>query len=73
MIPLSQSENQNNIYFFKALATTINNNLDDLKEFIRSVHDELHFINEMEDIELNRDWSQPGKLKSFDLVSHKEV
>jgi hypothetical protein len=27
----------------------------------------------MEDIELNRDWSQPGKLKYAELVVHKEV
>ena len=33
----------------------------------------MHFINEMEDIELNRDWSQPGKLKYAELVVHKEV
>jgi hypothetical protein len=27
----------------------------------------------MEDIELNRDWSQPKKFKSSDLIQHKQV
>lgn len=60
-------------HYLCAFTATIHNNLEDLNEFIRSVHDELHFINEMEDIELNRDWSQPGKLKLNELIQHKKV
>jgi hypothetical protein len=45
--------------------------LESLKEFNRLVQDELRYIGEMEDIELNRDWSQPKKFKSSELIQHK--
>jgi len=47
--------------------------LESLLEFYRIVQDELKYLNEMEDIELNRDWSQPKKFKSSDLIQHKQV
>ena len=47
--------------------------LESIKEFNASVQDELRYIGEMEDIELNRDWSQPKKLKSSELIQHKLV
>lgn len=42
-------------------------------EFNKLIQDELRYISEMEDIELNRDWSQPKKLNSSDLIQHKMV
>ena len=47
--------------------------LEELNEFLRMVHDELHYLNQIEDLELNRDWSQPNKLKSNELLKHKQV
>jgi Cys-tRNA synthase (O-phospho-L-seryl-tRNA:Cys-tRNA synthase) len=49
------------------------NSLDSLIEFNKLIQDELKYISEMEDIELTRDWSQPKKLKSSDLIQHKMV
>jgi hypothetical protein len=46
-------------------------NMDSLIEFNKLIQDELRYLSEMEDIELNRDWSQPRKLKSTDLIQHK--
>lgn len=42
-------------------------------EFNKLIQDELRYISEMEDIELNRDWSQPKKFKSSELIQHKLV
>lgn len=47
--------------------------MDSLIEFNKLIQDELKYISEMEDIELTRDWSQPKKLKSSDLIQHKMV
>ena len=47
--------------------------LESIKEFNQSVKDELRYLSEIEDIELNRDWSQPKKLKSSELIQHKLV
>lgn len=45
--------------------------LDTLMEFNKLVQDELRYLNEMEDIEYNRDWSQPCRFKSSELIQHK--
>ncbi len=47
--------------------------LESLKEFNCAIQDELRYLSEMEDIELNRDWSQPKKIKSSELIQHKLV
>ena len=47
--------------------------LESLKEFNGAIQDELRYLSEMEDIELNRDWSQPKKMKSSELIQHKLV
>lgn len=57
--------------YLSVIVTTMRNNLQDLYDLIRLVHDELHYINDMEDMELNRDWSQPGKLNLDHLKQHK--
>ena len=49
------------------------NQLESIKEFNAAVQEELRYISEMEDIELNRDWSQPKKLKSVELIQHRHV
>jgi hypothetical protein len=36
------------------------------------MNDELRYMNEIEDIELNRDWSQPNKLNSGELLKYKK-
>ncbi len=36
-------------------------------------NEELRFMNEIEDIEINRDWSQPNRLNSVNLVKYKQV
>ena len=66
--------NQLNIEYHLLCSATksVRSNLDSLNEFIKLVHDELHYINEMEDVELNRDWSQPGKLSASELVKHRK-
>ena len=43
-----------------------------LKDFVKSVNDELHYLDEKEVIELNRDWSSPNKLNSSSLVNFKK-
>lgn len=40
---------------------------------MKLVNDELRYMNEIEDIELNRDWSQPNKLNSNELIQYKKV
>lgn len=57
-------------YLCKSLKLT-QQDLESLIEFNKLIQDELRYINEMEDIELNRDWSQPTKLNSSDLIQHK--
>jgi hypothetical protein len=34
-----------------------NQNFEDLYEFLKLMNDELRYMNEIDDIELNRDWS----------------
>jgi hypothetical protein len=46
-------------------------NMDVLIEFNKLIQEELKYLYEMEDVELNRDWSQPKKLKSSELIQHK--
>lgn len=53
-------------------AKSVKNNLESLGEYIRLVHDELHYINQMEDVELNRDWSMPAKLNYSELSKHRK-
>jgi len=48
-------------------------NFEDLYEFMKLVNDELRYLNELELIELNRDWSQPNKLNSSELLKYKKV
>jgi hypothetical protein len=48
-------------------------NFEDLYEFMKLVNDELRYLNELELIELNRDWSQPNKLNSSELFKYKKV
>jgi hypothetical protein len=45
--------------------------LETLMEFNKLIQDELKYVNDMEDIEYNRDWTQPRRLKSSDLIQHK--
>jgi hypothetical protein len=40
---------------------------------MKLVNDELRYLNELELIELNRDWSQPNKLNSSELFKYKKV
>ena len=53
-------------------AKTVKGNLESLGEYIGLVHEELSYIGQIEDIELNRDWSAPGKLSAADLARHKK-
>lgn len=46
-------------------------NLDSLYELTKLIHQEIKFFNEIEDIELNRDWSQLNKLNSNELFEYK--
>ena len=48
-------------------------NFEDLYEFMKLVNDELRYLNELELVELNRDWSQPNKLNSSELFKYKKV
>ena len=41
-------------------AKTVKGNLESLGEYIELVHEELSYIGQFEDSELNRDWSAPG-------------
>jgi hypothetical protein len=61
---------------YNCLCKSISNaqhDLDSLVEFIKLISDELRFIDELEDVELSRDWSQPDKFSSSDLMQHKLV
>jgi hypothetical protein len=40
---------------------------------MKLVNDELRYLNELELIELNRDWFQPNKLYSSELLKYKKV
>ena len=44
-----------------------------MKDFVKSVNEELHFLDEKEEIELTRDWSTPSKLESANLLNYKKV
>ena len=48
-------------------------NFEDLYEFLKLMNEELRYMNEIEDVELNRDWSQPNKLNSDELFKYKKV
>jgi hypothetical protein len=45
--------------------------LETLMELNKLIQDELKYVNDMEDLEYNRDWTQPRKLKSSELMQHK--
>ena len=47
--------------------------MNQLKDFVKSVNEELHFLDEKEEIELTRDWSTPSKLESTNLLNYKKV
>ncbi len=47
--------------------------MNQLKDFVKSVNEELHFLDEKEEIELTRDWSTPAKLESANLLNYKKV
>ena len=40
---------------------------------MKLANDELRFLNEIEHAELKRDWSQPNKLNSKELLKYKKV
>jgi len=71
---LTQLVNQLNKEYHGLCATAkrVKEHLDSLGEFIRLVHEELQYVNEMEDGELNRDWSQPGRLNEDELLAHRK-
>jgi len=71
---LTQLVNQLNAEYHSLCtnAKQVKVDLESLSEFIRLVHDELQYLNEMEDVEVNRDWSQPGKLNESELMGHKK-
>ncbi len=50
---------------------TCQSNLDSLHEFTKLMQDELKYLNDLEDVEYKRDWSQPRKLKSNELIQHR--
>ena len=52
--------------------TRTETHLDTLMEFNKLVQDELKYVNDMEDVEYTRDWSQPRKLRSSELIQHKQ-
>lgn len=53
-------------------AKSVKSNLESLLEYVKLVHEELRFINQMEDVELNRDWSVPAKLSYSELKEHRK-
>jgi hypothetical protein len=47
--------------------------LKQLIDFIRSIKEELNYLERIEEIEVNRDWSSIAKLDSSELKLHKKV
>jgi hypothetical protein len=75
----SNTQNENdidNIFSeFKQLCFSIKKeeqNLNSLYELTKLIHQEIKFFNEIEDKELNRDWSLLNKLNSKELFDYKQ-
>lgn len=47
--------------------------LKQLEELIKLVNDQLYRLDQIEEIELTRDWSSPHKLSYSSLQAHKNV
>ena len=46
--------------------------MSQLKDFIKQINDEIYYLDQKEEIELSRDWSQPNKLDSSMLKQYKK-
>jgi hypothetical protein len=47
--------------------------LEQLRDFVRSINEEMAFLGGKEEVELTRDWSSPSKLNSSTLKKYKIV
>jgi hypothetical protein len=47
--------------------------LEQLRDFVRAVNDELGYLTGKEEIEVTRDWSSASKLNSSSLKQYKNV
>lgn len=47
--------------------------LKHLEEFVKLVNEELYHLDQIEELELTRDWSSPNKLSFSSLQTHKKV
>lgn len=47
--------------------------LKQLEEFVKLVNEQLYRLDQIEEIELTRDWSSPHKLNFSSLQAHKKV
>lgn len=46
--------------------------LNQYNDFVKQINDEIFYLDQKEQIELNRDWSNPSKLKSSSLKQYKK-
>lgn len=46
--------------------------LNQYNDFIKQVNEEIFYLDQKEQLELNRDWSSPNKLDSFSLKQYKK-
>lgn len=60
-------------WFFKSSANIKLKSLKQLIDFIRSIKEELDYLEQIEESEINRDWSSIAKLDSSELRLHKKV
>lgn len=47
--------------------------LKQLEEFVKLVNEQLYRLDQIEELELTRDWSSPHKLSYSSLLAHKKV
>ncbi|CAF0712702.1 unnamed protein product [Brachionus calyciflorus] len=46
--------------------------LNQLKDFVKQINDEMFYLDQKEEVEINRDWSSPSKLDSSSLKQYKK-
>jgi hypothetical protein len=47
--------------------------LEQLRDFVKLINEEMRFLEQKEEVEVTRDWSSPSKLNSSQLKKYKTV
>ncbi len=47
--------------------------MEQLRDFVKLINEEMRFLEQKEEVEVTRDWSSPSKLNSSQLKKYKTV